>query len=136
MFLRWGMWLPWNSNPGKLSVACYGFITYITFWCWWLETRILQFLASALTLFTEYTAWATFWAICKWGTSYMLQQLQNTRAILEFYSHTKFHHCSPYRTLGICLSWYKPIRTNIITLNNLINSGLKIDPGTRLAQSI
>ena len=91
--------------------------------------RISGFSAYALTTFREYTAWAAFggvswkWPkvtfymsisimaylisqleqICKWGIKYvhlvMTDHVGSTCA--HHYPHTKFHRCSPYRTLDI-----------------------------------
>ena len=105
------------------------------------KPRILRFSAYALTIFTEYTAWAAFgvvlvpitnhipsfinvahtelWIfdffvisqseqICKWGIKYvhsvMTDHMGSTCA--HHYPHTKFHQCSPYRTLDIWLFCY------------------------------
>ena len=83
-------------------------------------TRIARILAYALAIFTEYTAWAAFgecqevlWRfafllqICKWGIEYAHLVMTGTQGFTyTHYYHTKFLHCSPYRTLDICLFCY------------------------------
>ena len=83
----------------------------------------MWFLAYALAIFTEYTAWAAFGEvsgstleiildffvisqseqICKWSIKYAhlvtTDHMGSTCA--HPYPHTKFHHCSPYKTLDI-----------------------------------
>ena len=53
--------------------------------------------------------------ICKSGIKYAhsLTRDHMGSACVYHYPHTKFHHCSPYRTLDICLSCYKPIGTDM-----------------------